>query len=723
MAIPTVAPLPSFPSAGARESLSPSQLATLYAKVSNALEATLALPPEKRDTSQTVAFITSYARDGAQETLQTLICESSSYNSRETKLVRSRVLQLAERVASSGLLPLSTLLDLSILYAPHPSRLKSLLEVAFSASPNLHIDLPNEAVPAFTQLLGSSAAGLYGLRKTAHCLLSFARVAPAEARLTFARSTPFMTALATAYDAGLAALARSYGGLSTSSQRAPDEWERLLVETKVALLDTFHILLKSLFESLSLAHGALRTSAAARALDMLLTLQELPPAPSGSAPMPFLNRPLLVDYQATHDLAKMLEKSIARAERAEDNARIDVLAASLRAMNDGSKEPGALVLLLGSGAQPGIHHRGHKPSPASSAAPVASSSKNASELDAQVKEVLSILPDTDEAYVRSLLSHPDFAGVERTVGALLEGTAPPPEQLTLAASSAPVATQDEFEFTRDRANVFDAQEMDLSRVHVGKKKDDASALLADRSFVSSMKADILRRAEAASSDEEEDDDDDGQAALAEVFGLPAPSKKKARNVAFDEEDEMGGAVKVIGDGEESDESDAEREEGGEGKGKGKEDPYAQLELAWLANPGVFERDAVTRRGKDRAALRAQTGLDDGQIEGWFVMLERNPKQKDRINQKHEFRGNQPSLPPSSAEPSRSNTPTRGGRGRGGGGVRGGRGRGGGGGGGRGGGPGGGGGGDARDRARKDKRGNQARKRGHDKKMARAGGPS
>ena len=99
-----------------------------------------------------------------------------------------------------------------------------------------------------------------------------------------------------------------------------------------------------------------------------------------------------------------------------------------------------------------------------------------------------------------------------------------------------------------------------------------------------------------------------------------------------------------------------------------------------------------------------------------------PKKKEKILAKHEFTGNKPTLNAPVAESSQSAS-----RGGGGHGPRGrgrGRGR-----GGRGGGGGGGGGGDdtARDRAWKDKnkarRGNHDRKRGHDKKMAKVGGPS
>lgn len=48
-----------------------------------------------------------------------------------------------------------------------------------------------------------------------------------------------------------------------------------------------------------------------------------------------------------------------------------------------------------------------------------------------------------------------------------------------------------------------------------------------------------------------------------------------------------------------------------------------LESTYLRSPALFNRDAATRRGKERKALREKTGLGDEQIEGWKVMLERD----------------------------------------------------------------------------------------------------
>jgi len=257
----------------------------------------------------------------------------------------------------------------------------------------------------------------------------------------------------------------------------------------------------------------------------------------------------------------------------------------------------------------------------------------------------------------------------------------------------------------ERRNVFNEQFMDASKVNVGKRRDDTN--LGDKTFIDQVKADILRRAAELSDSEEEEVEID-------EYG------KKVRIAAFEEEDdELDNNVKVAGDGEAaSDDEDA--------------DPIEEvsvdtiLELAYINDPKVFDRDANTRRSKARADLKARTNWSDEQLEGWRIMLDRNPK-KDKILLKHEFSGNISvnNAGPSSAghDGARSSNEQRGGRGRGRGSGGRGRGR-----GGRGGGQGGG--DDARERAWKDKhkarQANHNRKRGHDRKMARGGampGPS
>lgn len=152
------------------------------------------------------------------------------------------------------------------------------------------------------------------------------------------------------------------------------------------------------------------------------------------------------------------------------------------------------------------------------------------------------------------------------------------------------------------------------------------------------------------------------------------------------------------------------------------DQQTKLELAYLSDPKVFDRDSGTRKSAARKKLREITGMDDPQLEGWRIMLDRNPH-KEAILSRHTF------APKNNYLGSTAASESGGGKGKGGGGRGGGgAGRGGGEGSGTRGGHGGGGsagggrGGGGRGRGSKGSRGhsNAARTRGHDKKMSRMG---
>jgi len=473
--------LPPYPSTRARTALSPSQLAILTAKIAHTLQDTLSLPTDRLSTPTTISFLASYARDAAHQALDTLLWDGStpatSSTSRETRTVHARALQLAERLAPIGMLDILLLFDLSIAYTTHPKRLRALLSAAFlSSAPLLH-ELRNSAVHAFTAVL-SPSTGLYSLRKFTHSLLCFLRVCPPEAIRVFAHSKDFHIALARTYDTGLAAVVQSYGGLrlppnDARLERPLDEWERIFLETKVALIDTFHLLLKMLLLDLARAAGTARAAESEHVFGIVFALFDLPapaPAPS-SLPTPFLNRPLLVDFQHAYDLSRLFSDAL--SSTAADDARLGALVASLGIQNDSGRGPGALKLLLGSGVPAGIDARGNRrpttnttsfPGEIASSSGLGAGPSIDSVVDAQVSEVLSILPDHAPDYVRALFRRSEYSTVERVVEALLEGTAPPSEML---GATEP---REEFEYTRDRRNVFDAEEIDLSRVHIGKKR-------------------------------------------------------------------------------------------------------------------------------------------------------------------------------------------------------------------------------------------------------------
>jgi activating signal cointegrator complex subunit 2 len=495
MATAALTSLPPYPSSHALSQLSHSQLALLNQKISLSIQQTLNLPPQALNSAAPLPFISSYVRDVAQNNLDALIWDAYSkrkpkHESTEARSIRARTLLLAERLASTGELDPVTLLDLSIVYASYPTRLRAIFQIAFSSSPSILSTTTTSVLPAFTStLLSHTTVGLHGLRKAAHALLCLLRVSPPDLILAFAQSTDFMRALAQAYDAGLGAATISYGRLylpvAGAPQRDPDDWEFLFLQTKADLLDEFHILLTALLNA---------PPEAQRALDIVSVLQPLPDPQrrpdDHTPPTAFLNRSLLADYQHAYNLSAELTRALPYGTAA-DNERLERLSAALRELdadlfggNSGpsARDPGAFRLLLGSDVHNDINDLGRGVVTRTSQGPTATPFRGAEVatasssrvIDPRVEEVRAILPDYAPEYVEALLQRTEYGNVERVVEALLEGTAPPPEALKQQiASKAPTSQareEDAFKYTHDRRNVFDEEDMDLSRLRIGKKR-------------------------------------------------------------------------------------------------------------------------------------------------------------------------------------------------------------------------------------------------------------
>lgn len=493
------ASLPPYPSKNAQKSLPRSQISTLNQKIALGLAQVLDLPQQKRDNQSCRDFVASYAQDVAFQTLEALIWGRSDGLdpdkwTKDEKLIRQRTLLLAERLAvnkssDSVSLSLPTLLDLSIVFYPtRPYRVRSLFSTAFVSSPSLKITVEVETIPAFTQLLspsgGATNTGLYGLRKAAQCLKYFIIASPPEFTRLFALNKRFIIALAEAYSHGLSSIAASYG--FTGSEDDPNvQDQKIFVETKVALMDSFHAMVK---------HGMVdavvsgeSSGVVQKVLEVLLALANPPTTsslqlPSDTAiaePVPFLNRTLLEDYHEAYDFTKTLTATLRKQEQ--DDARIDLFETqlhSIRAVGGNRRRLGALKILLhSSGAPPSRVDRKGKgradPDRVDTPPPVNPSG----DLDMKVTQVLDVLPDTSPDYVRALLQHTDYpfgGNPERVIEALLEGTAPQMEDLHRPAAEHPPHFQESVPerlvYTQGRRNVFDDQEMDLARVYIGKKR-------------------------------------------------------------------------------------------------------------------------------------------------------------------------------------------------------------------------------------------------------------
>ncbi|KAL0946603.1 hypothetical protein HGRIS_012802 [Hohenbuehelia grisea] len=632
----TVNSLLPYPATSTRKALPPSKLSTLHKTISSSLSQVLALPPPKRDIEASRKFVSTYAKDAAQQELEALIWGLTSTRlSSDERNIRSNVLRLAEKLAmSTEGIELQTLLDLAVVYSrTNTASMRSLLITASKLRSHI-ATVERQLVDAITQLLSlhnrsggaiapsGGAPGLYQLRKTAHVLASFIHASPPEFVRPFARSKSFLLALASTYDRSLSQIIQSYGGAQTilsqidssGSQRELDDWERIWLETKVDLMDTFHIVFRTLVDDMTRAQGAQLAAEAERTFDIIFALieQHQPPrtASSSTPSTPFLNRSLLHDYQRTYDLSRMLSSAMRTAS--ERDARLDLLDSALQELErsesdkggTNGKDPGALKLLLRSSGLPyrsapvrATQSNGKGKAKEPSPTRAAESHIDAAQLARQISYIQDMLPHIPDSHIRALLlarDYPFYDNVERVVEALLDGSAP--SEAELAPSGPKLNTVIDV---NERRNIFDDEEIDLNNVRFGKQAHDTSTSLHDRSYIESVKADILRRAEAMSSDEDEEDEG----------AVTGNGKPKAIIVAYEDELEgLDSPVKVIGDGEASSDSD---EDDGEADGqdeKQKQGPETILELAYIQDPNLFNRDAATRRSKARADLKACTGL-------------------------------------------------------------------------------------------------------------------
>ncbi|KAF5668180.1 CUE3-like protein [Fusarium heterosporum] len=245
----------------------------------------------------------------------------------------------------------------------------------------------------------------------------------------------------------------------------------------------------------------------------------------------------------------------------------------------------------------------------------------------QITQVQDIFPHLGSSFVSKCLD--EYGDAEQVVVSLLTVPLPPHlasadrsealyvslccqnlTQLTTLRSSHPEARQTDLAPRPTppqlpaRANVFDDDDfdrlaMDVSKVSFGKKPGkSADEMLKDKANAPNKSA-ILSALAAFDSDDDERDD------------------------TYDADD-VGGTV---------DASNQEADAASDGNEE-------ILFRAYQLDSKLFDRDAATRRSSQRAKLRGDTGMTDEAIEGWALILVRNPQQKRRLEAKYAFAGQQ-----------------------------------------------------------------------------------
>lgn len=288
-----------------------------------------------------------------------------------------------------------------------------------------------------------------------------------------------------------------------------------------------------------------------------------------------------------------------------------------------------------------------------------------------VTQLQDLFPDLGPGFLLRLLDE-YRDDVEQVTAHLLDDSLPTHLESLDRNEQAPIFEEDEQDaiehlaprstpplpnrFVPDRRNVhdddeFDRLDFDTSRLHIGKKEDTVSSASQPN------KSAILSALATFDADDDERDD------------------------TYDIED-VGGTIDTAHpDGEDARATPATFDEND-----------VALFRVFDSTPESFGRSAETRRSHGRALLKQQTGMTDEAIEGWAIMLRRDPARLRRLAAHvSDNRGRQNDLAHTAyregwngAETEDSATPVdrggfagrgRGGRGRGGGGGGGGRGRG------------------------------------------------
>ncbi|KAL9000877.1 MAG: hypothetical protein Q9169_000632 [Polycauliona sp. 2 TL-2023] len=238
-----------------------------------------------------------------------------------------------------------------------------------------------------------------------------------------------------------------------------------------------------------------------------------------------------------------------------------------------------------------------------------------------VAHVQDLFPDLGSGFISTLLDEYNN-DTEQVTACLLDDSLPPhlksmdhskviyglrkasPSPTDLVPKLSPQTTPP---LVPSRRNIhdndaFDRLRISPSQIHRGLKSSTSTAdtVLEDRSSAPN-KAAILSALEAFDSDDDERDD------------------------TYDVED-VGGTVDTAMPG--SDDFDADLRD------KNEEALFGALQ----SSPEVFERDAATKKSKARMALKNETGMTDEAIEGWAIMLGRDPRRMKRLEARFEIFG-------------------------------------------------------------------------------------
>ncbi|KAJ9478841.1 hypothetical protein PHBOTO_002332 [Pseudozyma hubeiensis] len=344
-----------------------------------------------------------------------------------------------------------------------------------------------------------------------------------------------------------------------------------------------------------------------------------------------VNSTILLDLAASSDSWPSLRSELASAVSSKKGSGSDTIASIDTLATSVPKFTGAAWDALQRFMAPQIASSNDTPS-ASKAGSGGSVSEDV------LASVDSVLPHYGIDRLRTILSRPSFAGqsAEMVIQRLLEGEegeaeAPASSQMPSSAPTVPLQATAVQQATPPPVLTADsplppssaaaAPSQVKSRALFGEFAFDPASIVQPKlarsgrvdELAPELKAAILARAEAADDDEAEEEWN--------------PFAEGHRTVGVEDE------LDLDYDGRERAPHRSTGEDGDSDGDDGAEESRKRERLLlryYVQNgSGCFSADAATRRSEVRRRLREQTGWGDDLIESWAVMLDRNPK-KDRL---------------------------------------------------------------------------------------------
>ncbi|KAL1929340.1 hypothetical protein VTP01DRAFT_1478 [Rhizomucor pusillus] len=346
----------------------------------------------------------------------------------------------------------------------------------------------------------------------------------------------------------------------------------------------------------------------------------------------FVDAPLIMDWEVEFHVSDKLQQANNALFNGNDE-RIEFLKLSMEQVRDMNRgdEP-VWKRKLAQHKIPAQHAAATEAAAAgqvteSSQQPIqASSSDQQFDIVSKISQIQDLFPDLGEGFIEACLAANDF-DTDMVVMQMLDNNLPPSVAGLYRSMPRQAVVEVQREETQSmlasRRNIFDNDEFDLlsgkatvdhSKVHMGKKsRGNAETILDDKSFMSSEKQNMLQRIYNMYEDEYDDTYDD----INEVSG-------PVELDAMEDED----AVDIVKRSATNNTSDAVDRE---------------LLQIYIDKPDIFKRSA--RKSSERAVLRQRMDMTDEQLEAWCIMLDRNPRKQQILEDFTLFDGKQQALFP------------------------------------------------------------------------------